>query len=98
MLPSVSHVRISNVTCANVETKDGKFSCDQAIVILGPVASDYNGPGKPVVLPVSDIEVSDCDLGTPVNADKPLYLYNVKGLKLKNVKIAGKAVNKSFSA
>jgi polygalacturonase len=96
--PSVSHVRISNVTCANVETKDGKFSCYQAIVILGPVASDYNGPGKPVVLPVSDIEVSDCDLGTPVNADKPLYLYNVKGLKLKNVKIAGKAVNKSFSA
>ena len=37
-------------------------------VIAFTVASDYNGPGKPVVLPVSDIEVSDCDLGTPVNA------------------------------
>ena len=96
--PSVSHVRISNVTCANVETRDGPRSCYQAVVILGPVATDYNGPGKPVVLPVSDIEVSDCDLGTPVNAAQPLYLYNVKGLKLKNVKIAGKAVNQSYSA
>jgi len=96
--PSVSHVRISNVTCANAPTKAGNYSCYQAVVVLGPVASDYNGPGKPAILPVSDIEISDCDLGTPVNADKPLYLYNVKGLKLKNVKIAGKVINQTLSA
>ena len=96
--PSVSHVRISNVTCGNVATKSGSHSCYQAIVVLGPVASDYNGPGKPVVLPVSDIEVSDCDLGSPANADQPLYLYNVKGLKLKNVKIGDKTLNQTYSA
>ncbi|MES2074760.1 MAG: glycoside hydrolase family 28 protein [Pseudomonadota bacterium] len=96
--PSVSKVRISNVTCADVATKAGNFSCYQAIVILGPVASDYNGPGKPVVLPVSDIVVSDCDLGTPVNAAQPLYLYNVRGLKLRNVKIGGKPHNQTYSA
>lgn len=96
--PSVSHVRISNVTVGNAPTKAGAYSCYQAIVILGPVATDYNGPGQPTILPVSDIEVSDCDLGTPANSEKPLYLYNVKGLKLKNVKIAGKAISNTYSA
>jgi len=95
--PSVSHVRISNVTCANVETKTGPRSCYQAVVILGPVATDYNGPGTPTVLPVSDIVISDCDLGTPANAAQPLYLYNVQGLKLQNVKLDGKAIDQTYS-
>jgi len=66
-------------------------------VILGPVASDYNGPGTPTVLPVSDIVISDCDLGTPVNAAQPLYLYNVQGLRLRNVKLDGKAIDQTYS-
>lgn len=95
--PSVSKVRISNVKVANAPLQSGQYSCYQAIVILGPVASDYNGPDKPQVLPVSDVVVSDCDLGTPANGAKPLYLYNVKGLKLRNVKIAGKVHNETYS-
>jgi polygalacturonase len=96
--PVVSDIHISNVTVGNVAISGGHYSSYQAIVILGPVASDYNGPGKPVILPVSNITVTDCDFGTPVNTAQPLYLYNVKGLKLKNVKIGGKIYNKNLSA
>jgi polygalacturonase len=96
--PTVSNVHISNVTVGSVATQGGHYSCYQAIVIQGPVAANYNGGGKPAVLPVSDITISDCDLGTPVNAAQPIYLYNVKGLTLKNVKIGGKAYNQALSA
>jgi hypothetical protein len=44
------------------------------------------------------VTIEDCDLGTPANAEHPTYLYNVKGLRLKNVKIGGKVVNQTFSA
>lgn len=93
--PVVSNVHISNVKVGNVDTKDGrKASCYQAIVVLGPVASDYNGPQPmPAVLPVTNVTVTDCDFGTPVNDKAPWYLYNVKGLKLKNVTIGGKVHN-----
>ncbi|WP_423017283.1 glycoside hydrolase family 28 protein [Undibacterium sp. Di27W] len=98
--PVVSDIHISNVKVANVATKDGKFSCYQAIVILGPVASDYNGPTKPAphIVPVTNITITDCDLGTPANAANPLYLYNVKGLTLKNVRIGDTVHNKTLSA
>jgi polygalacturonase len=76
--PEVRNVHISNVRVGNVKTKDGKQApCYQAIVILGPVASDYNGPApRPEVLPVRDVTITDCDFGTPANA------YNVRKLKL----------------
>jgi polygalacturonase len=92
-------VHISNVKVGNV-TKDGKkASCFQAVVILGPVASDYNGPApRPEVLPVTNVTISDCDFGTPVNAGQPFYLYNVKGLQLKNVTVGGKVHNATLSA
>jgi len=98
--PEVSNVHISNVKVGNVTTKDGKtFSCYQAIVILGPVAFDYNGPNpRPEVLPVRDVTVTDCDFGTPSNASKPWFLYNVRNLKLDNVTIAGKKVHTTLSA
>jgi polygalacturonase len=96
--PVVSKVRISKVTVGNVATQDGRYSCYQAIVIQGPVAANYNGAGQPQVLPVSDITISDCDLGTPVNGAQPTYLYNVRGLTLKNVRIGEKLVNETFSA
>ena len=94
--PTVSGVHISNVKVGT--PPGGKHSCYQAVVILGPVATDYNGPlPVPAILPVSDIHISDCDLGTPVNADKPIYLFNVKSLKLKNVKIGSKTFNETLS-
>jgi polygalacturonase len=97
--PVVSNVHISNVKVGNVKTKDGKSaSCYQAIVILGPVASDYNGPQPtPAVVPVTDVTITDCDFGTPVNTAQPWFLYNVKGLMLKNVTIGGKVHNATLS-
>jgi polygalacturonase len=97
--PVVSNVQISNVKVGNV-SKDGKrASCFQAIVVLGPVASDYNGPQPmPAVLPVTGVTIRDCDFGTPANAAQPWFLYNVKGLELNNVTIGGKVYNTTLSA
>nr|WP_315212235.1 glycoside hydrolase family 28 protein [uncultured Duganella sp.] len=97
--PVVSNIQISNIKVGNV-TKDGKTaSCFQAIVILGPVASDYNGPGPmPPVVPVTDVTITDCDFGMPVNTAQPWFLYNVKGLTLKNVTIGGKVHNTTLNA
>ncbi|HZX28653.1 MAG TPA: glycoside hydrolase family 28 protein, partial [Telluria sp.] len=97
--PEVHDIHISNVTVGNVEKDGQKVSCYQAIVVLGPVASDYNGPSpRPPVLPVSNVTITDCDFGTPANRAAPWYLYNVKGLRLKNVRIAGKTIDKDLSA
>ncbi|WP_235922668.1 glycoside hydrolase family 28 protein [Rugamonas aquatica] len=97
--PVVSDVHISNVRVGNVKTKDGKVvSCYQAIVILGPVASDYNGPlPMPPVVPVTGVTITDCDFGLPANMEQPWFLYNVKGLTLKNVTIGGKVHNTSIT-
>jgi polygalacturonase len=98
--PEVRNVHISKVKVGNVQTKDGaRASCFQAFVILGPVASDYNGPAPaPAVLPVRDVTITDCDFGTPVNAAHPWYTYNVRGLKLANVMIGGKRYDTTLSA
>jgi hypothetical protein len=50
------------------------------------------------VLPVTDVSISDCDFGTPANGASPWFMYNVKGLKLKNVTIGGKVHNTTLSA
>ena len=98
--PQVSQVHISNVRVGNVTTAQGtKASCYQAMVVLGPVANDYNGSEPmPAVLPVTDVTITDCDFGTPVQAEQPFYLFNVKGVVLKNVVVAGKAYNTTLSA
>ena len=97
--PSISDVHISNVTVGKVATQDGQYSCWQAIVIQGPVPASYNGPDKPPkVVPVSNITITDCNLGIPVNKDNPIYLYNVKGLTLKNVTIGDVVFNQTVSA
>ncbi len=97
--PVVSNVHISNVVVGNVAIGGGQFSSYQAIVIMGPIATDYNGPQPaPVIVPVTDIHISDCDLGTPANDKEPIYLFNVKGLTLKNVTIAGKLHNEMLSS
>ena len=97
--PSVDNVHISRITVGDVQTRDGKFSCYQPIVVLGPVAASYNGDGKdrPAILPVSNVTISDCDFGTPV-AQAPAWLYNVRGLVLKRVRIAGKMYNQTLSS
>jgi polygalacturonase len=97
--PIVDNIQISNVKASNV-SKDGKTaSCFQAIVILGPVASDYNGPQPmPPVFPVTNVSISDCDFGTPVNTASPWFLYNVKNMTLKNVTIGDKVHNTVLSA
>jgi polygalacturonase len=98
--PEVHDVHISNVRVGNVKTKEGKqASSYQAFVILGPVATDYNGLGpRPDVLPVRNVTITDCDFGTPTNTDQPWYLYNVRGLQLRNVTIAGKKYNSELEA
>jgi polygalacturonase len=97
--PVVSNVHISNVTVGNVTKNGAQLSCYQAIVILGPVASDYNGPQPaPAVLPVSDVTITDCNFGTPANMAQPFYLYNVQGLKLTNVIVGGVVHNTTLSA
>ena len=97
--PVVSGIHISNVKVGNVAAQGGQYSSFQAIVIQGPVPFGYNGPDKmPKILPVRDVTVTDCDLGTPVNAANPIYLYNVEGLTLKNVKIGDTVHNKTLSS
>ena len=98
--PEVRDVHISRIKVGNVRTKDGApASCFQAFVVLGPVASDYNGPPPaPAVLPVRDVTITDCDFGTPVNTAQPWYTYNVRGLKLANVVIGGKRYDTTLAA
>lgn len=96
--PVVSGIHISNVKVGNVALNGEQVSCYQAIVILGPVASDYNGKSPATILPVNNVTISDCDFGTPVNTKQPIYLYNVRGLHLKNVKIGGKRITLSMSS
>ena len=71
----------------------------RAIVILGPVSNNYNGPQPmPQVPPVTNVTISDCDFGTTVSTEQPYFLYNVRGLKLNRVKIGGKEYNTTLSA
>ena len=96
--PSVSHVHISRVRASNVNGPDGAYSCNQVMVLLGPLASSYNGPSGTPVLPLTDISISDADFGTPRDAANPWTIHNVKRLKLSNVRIAGKTINTELEA
>ncbi len=96
--PQVSDVHISRIKVANVETAEGAFSCYQAFVVMGPVAHSYNGAENRPVLPITNISISDCDFGTPKSSAKPWYAYNVRGLTLRNVTIAGKKIDTEITA
>jgi polygalacturonase len=95
--PIVENIHISGVKVGNVATKDGPRSCYQALLLLGPVAFDYNGEKPAEILPIRDVTITDCDFGTPVNAAQPWFIYNVKNVRLTNVKIAGKVHNTTLS-
>jgi polygalacturonase len=94
---AVSDVHISNLRARNVKMADGEFSCWQAVLILGPVASSFNGPAGTPIPPVSNVTITDCDFGTPRNGEEPLYLHNARDVVLTNVTIGGKVVNRKFS-
>ncbi|MBR7799525.1 glycoside hydrolase family 28 protein [Undibacterium sp. FT137W] len=97
--PEVRNIHLSNVKVGNVSAKSGSYSCYQAIVILGPVASDYNGAKPmPAVLPVSNVQIENCDFGQTVNQTQAMFLYNVKGLQLKNVRINGKVLDQTIDS
>jgi polygalacturonase len=96
--PAVSNVRIENMRVGNVKSGGGEFSCYQAMVILGPVATSFNGPAGTPILPLTDITISDSDFGTPRNGEQPWFIHNVKGLSLRNVRIAGKLISTELSA
>jgi polygalacturonase len=91
--PEVSHIHISDIKVGNVNTAKGGFSCWQAFVVMGPMASSYNGPAGAAILPVTDVTISDCDFGTPVNGGAPWYLHDARGVVLRNVTIGGKVFN-----
>lgn len=94
---AVSDVHISNLRAKNVTMADGECSCWQALLILGPVASSFNGAAGTPIPPVSNVTFSDCDFGTPRNAKEPVYLYNARNVVLANVTIAGKVIDKTVS-
>ncbi|MES2152464.1 MAG: glycoside hydrolase family 28 protein [Pseudomonadota bacterium] len=96
--PVVSDIHISGVKVGNVAAKGGRYSCFQALLIIGPVAFDYNGAQPATILPVSRVSISDSDFGTPLNGAQPWYLYNVRELTLTNVTIDGKLFNTTLSA
>ena len=102
---SVDNVHISNVRATNVTVGATTASCFQAIVAQGPVKFDYNGPAPtPPVPAISNVTVTDCDFGTPAAAGPasatvpgPIYAYNVAGIQLKNVTIAGTVYNATIA-
>jgi len=90
-VPRVSNIHIQGIEVGNVKTPDGLYSCYQALVIQGPVKSSYNGADKTqVVLPVSDVFISDCNFGATANSAQPFYLFNAKNINFRNVAIAAK--------
>jgi polygalacturonase len=96
--PAISDVHISNLRVGNVKTADGEVSCYQAIAILGPVAASFRGrPGTPIP-PVTNVSIVDSDFGTPVDAATPIFIHNVRGLSLKNVRIGGKTMTAELDA
>ncbi len=97
--PTVSNVHISKITVGNVAMSGGHYSSYQAVVVLGPVAAEYNGAKPaPAVVPVSNVTISDCDFGTPAATGSPFFLFNAKDIKLENVKVGGKVFNTTLES
>ncbi|ACR31141.1 Glycoside hydrolase [Burkholderia glumae BGR1] len=101
----VQNVNITNVTASNVTLGSATGSCFQAIVAQGPVAFDYNGAAPTPAIPaITGVTISNCDFGTPVAAGPastttpgPIYAWNVNGITLQNVKIAGQLYNTTIT-
>ena len=96
--PQVSDIVISGVRAGNVDAGSGKFSCYQAFVLLGPVASSFNGPAGTPILPITRVRISDSDFGTPKNGAQPWFLHNATDITLDQVTIGGKLYNTTLSS
>ncbi|PCE30091.1 glycoside hydrolase family 28 protein [Burkholderia ubonensis] len=103
--PVVQAITIADVKAGNVTLNGVTASCFQAIVAQGPVAFDYNGaPPTPAVQPISGVTIRNCDFGTPVacgaptaTSPGPVYAFNVSGMALANVVIAGQAIDTTIT-
>ena len=103
--PALRNIHIANVRARNVELHGVTGSCFQALVVQGPVASDYNGPTPaPPILPIENVSITDCDLGSPTatgtsgsTTPGPIYLYNARNITLRNVRIGGRTYNTVLS-
>jgi polygalacturonase len=96
--PQVSDIVISGIRAGNVDTGAGKFSCYQAFVLLGPVASSFNGPAGTPILPITRVRISDSDFGTPKNGAQPWFVHNATDITLDKVTIGGKLYNTTLSS
>ena len=96
--PQVSDIEIAGLTVGNVAIGGGRYSCYQAMVLLGPVASSYNGAAGAAIAPIARVTIRDCDFGNPRHAGQPWLLHNVRGLVLDNVTIGGKRYSGEFAA
>ena len=103
--PILRNIHIANVRARNVTLGGVTGSCFQALVVQGPVVSDYNGPKPaPPILPVENVTITDCDLGTPTAKGPaspavpgPIYVYNAREITLRNVRIDGRVYNTVMS-
>jgi polygalacturonase len=98
--PVLRNIHIANVRAQNVTVHGVTGSCFQALVAQGPVASDYSGPPPaPTLLPIENVTITDCDLGSPAVQDPagPIYVYNVRDIRLRNVRIAGRTYDTVLS-
>ncbi len=96
--PVISDIHISNITLGTVNIEGGNFSAYQAFVLLGPVATSYNGDTKPTILPIRNVSIRNCDFGTVRCENTPWFLHHVENLQLENIKINGKTYTQTLSA
>src|SRR6185312_12945420 len=58
--PVLRNIHISHVRARNVDLHGVTGSCFQALVVQGPVVSDYNGPTPtPPILPIENVSITD---------------------------------------
>jgi polygalacturonase len=103
--PVMRNIHIANVRAHNVTVGGITGSCFQALIAQGPVTSDYDGPTPtPAIAPIENLTITDCDFGTPTakgpasaKEPGPIYLYNVRNVELRNVRIAGRRYDTVFS-
>jgi polygalacturonase len=103
--PVLRNIHISNVRVGNVTLQGSSGSCFQALVAQGPVLFDYNGPKPaPPIIPIENVTITDCDLGAPTAKGPagaatagPIYIFNVRDITLRNVRIADRTYNAVLS-
>jgi polygalacturonase len=97
--PVLRNIHIANVRASDVTVQHLSGSCFQALVAQGPVPFDYSGPQPPPPLaPIQNVTITDCDLGSPTatgslgsaSTPGPVYVYNVRDITLRNVRIGGR--------